>query len=152
MRKLLLNNIEEETNLKKIYNNIQENQSDMTEDTRNQFYYLSKTTNPQLWLYGFLTLHKGHITRAWLYRRNFTYKDIQKSKGKCDICRTDETQDHIIEHCKRTKPLREHIKTQHEIQNFSQLTQDKEINQKILACQKTMFPYTIHLNKGNAAT
>ena len=121
----------------------------MTEATRAQFYYLSKTTNPQLWVYGFLTLHNGHITRSWLHQRNFTYKDVQRSKGKCDICRIDETQDHIIRHCKRTKPLREHIRTQNEIQDFSKLTQDMETNQKILAYQKTIFRYTVHLNKGH---
>ena len=121
----------------------------MTEETKNQFHFLSKTANPQLWFYGFLTLHKGHITRSWLYQRNFTYKDILKSKGKCDICKIDEDQNHIIETCERTKHLREHIRIQHEIQNFSELTQDQKINQKILAYQKLIFPHIVHLHKGN---
>ena len=148
MKKILKEDITDETNLKKIYNHLQENNTNLSDTKMNQFLHLSKIANPQLWYYGFLTQHRGHMTRAWLHQRNFTYKDIVISKGKCDICNTPENQDHIIESCIRTKPLRDHIRKNYNIPNFSDLTQDQETNKIILTYQKVIFPYIIHLNKG----
>ena len=130
MKKILQGDITDETNLKKIYN-LQENNTDLADTKLNQFLHLSKIANPQLWFYGFLTQHRGHMTRSWLHQR-----------------KSPENQDHIIESCTRTKPLRDHIRKNYNIPNFSDLTPDHKTNKIILAYQKVIFPYIIHLNKG----
>ena len=97
LRNYLKNKIPLETNLRNIYDNLHEETITAINDQLEQYSHLSKVKHPKLWQYGYLTIHNGHKTRHWLYSRNFNLKDVQKSKGQCEKCQQNETQNHIIQ-------------------------------------------------------
>ena len=141
--------IPDEHSLRKIYQTLQEESTSISENKQQQYNLLSKIKLPKLWQYGCLTAHEAHKTRHWLYTRRFQIKDVIKSKGKCGECKLNDTQDHILEHCRKTATLRKYIQDTYGIDNMTALTGNHPNNIKILAYQKIALTHKVHINKGN---
>ena len=149
IRKNLGNKIPMENKVRIIYENMHEERAPIGFNELEQFSHLNQIKHAKLWQYGYLTAHRGHKTRHWLYSKNFSIKDVQKSKGQCTKCKQNETQEHILQSCLKTNALRKHIKQKYKISNPTKLTGNRETDIRMLAYQKTALTYTIHTNKGN---
>ena len=149
IRKHLRNKTPMKNKLRNIYDNMHEERASIGFNELEQFSHLNQIKHAKLWQYGYLTAQGGHKTRHWLYSKNFSLKDVQKSKGQCTKCKQNETQEHILQSCLKTNALRKHIKHKYKITNPIKLTGNRATDIRILAYQKTALTYTIHTNKGN---